>query len=178
MNYATQKLRFDATVYDGTAQRMTGEESYPVIGDAMHQRFADAMMRICKGTMLHADCLEKAVRMAYYGPFNTAGTIALGALTIDSEDFKSTFGFAYNPPLEMHAWNIFGGEFIIDLSLPGAILRGMNSRDEVGPFLVGREPAILAVRNGQEIPQWLHYEVKEIHDVRDIIAVSPQGYRI
>ena len=69
-----------------------------------------------------------------------------------SDDYKSAYGFDYNPPNELHAWLDVDG-YVLDLSLPGVILRGLNLADEQGPFLKGREPAILF----GPPPDWILY---------------------
>lgn len=53
----------------------------------------------------------------------------------------------------MHVWLERSNSQIIDYAMPGVILRGLQERDEVGPFLVGREPVIII----DECPDWIIY---------------------
>ena len=140
---------------------MSGEESYPVIGnlffdeDFIQFYLVQKMMKRFKGLPLMGGCLEKA-RLAQE---QFASTIIIaGKIRIASEDNTSFYGHDFNPPFEMHAWLIHNNNpnLIIDLALPGVILRGMKEKDEHGPFLTGREPVILAGKP----PEWIVYEPK------------------
>jgi len=58
--------------------------------------------------------------------------------------------------MEFHAWLTLRHipKVIIDFSLPGLIIRGLKTGDANGPFLVNREPSILA----SEPPPWAIYQ--------------------
>jgi hypothetical protein len=56
---------------------------------------------------------------------------------------KSNYGYMFKPPFEFHAW-LQTPQGIIDVALPGAIEKGLTTFDDVGPYLIGREPFILA----------------------------------
>ena len=142
----------ETVVYDAEFDiRMKGDEKYPLIGNQSEISVVNSMIAECKGLPLYAGCLEKAIiAQRYFG-----GTIFVGAMKVVSADGNSTYGFDFNPPTELHAWvSIEKG--IIDLSLPGVIMRGMKLRDEIGPFLVGRDPSILFGIP----PEWLIYSGK------------------
>lgn len=127
---------------------MTGEERYPTIGFDLYAITVDLILAEFAGLPLYAGCYEKAMIAAKY----FSGTVVFGAMRVLSDDYMSAYGFDYNPPTELHAW-IRLHNMIIDFSLPGVILRGMKLSDEQGPFLKGREPAILM----GPPPDWLLY---------------------
>ena len=71
-----------------------------------------------------------------------------------SGDRKSSYGFYFRPPYELHSWLDFGLGRILDFGLPGVIEAGLNTCDEQGPCIVGREPVILA---GEPF-DWMEYK--------------------
>ena len=107
----------------------------------------EQIMKQMKGLKRHWDCIEKAKRVKKYMRY---GHVAVGSCLVWSDDFKSQFGYWFNPPFEIHAWWIpsekvdLRSQIIIDFALPGIIEKGINTHDEMGPFLKGREPQILA----------------------------------
>lgn len=133
---------------------LTGEENYSIVGRYLPLEKIEFILTKCKGLKRNWNCLEKAlIAMAIL----KCGRIAIGSLMLDSIGNSSNFGFYYNPPLEFHAWIEFTGGYILDLSLPGVIENGSNTKDKYGYVLVGREPVIL---NGKP-ESWMHYEVYE-----------------
>ena len=142
---------------------MDGTERYPIIGSTVEHRntilllFGEDYIKklyqaqsMLKGLPLYANCLEKAMLARKL----LGGTLVAGAMRVLSEDMKSAYGFDFRLPYECHVWLEYIGGCIVDLALPGVILRGMKSKDEQGPFIVGREPSILA---GYP-PEWLIYK--------------------
>ena len=98
------------------------------------------IMQACKGLNRYWNCLEKAqIVQTILGK----GDVIVGDLKVVSGDFKSEYGFDFNPPYEFHSWLEVEGA-IIDIALPGVIEKGLTTHDEYGPYLVGREPVILA----------------------------------
>ena len=132
---------------------LTGEESYPIVGNTLSKDdcgWAMKMFAVMRWKR-HWNCLEKAKMVAdYLGKRE----ITLGELTVWSGDWKSTYGFKFNPPYEFHAW-VQHGESIIDLALPGVIELGSSTGDTDGPYLIGREPIIIA---SEEVPEWIKYK--------------------
>lgn len=142
-----------STVSD-TDPTMTGYEEYPVIGSALTDQEITKIIRNFSGLKTHWNCLEKAqIVVALLGK----GLVTIGSLQIVSGDLKSMYGYEYHPPREFHAWVTLGKD-IIDIALPGVILKGLNTRDEYGPFIVDRKPAVLAGK----APEWAIYRGKEI----------------
>ena len=137
--------------------KMTGEEWYPMIGgmfDIVEGNFlVKEIIKKFKGLPLMGGCIEKnriVNKYAYY-------TIqVVGAVEIISADGMSTYGHEFNPPFEQHSWLVDEEHRIIDFALPGLILRGMKEKDDIGPFLVGRDPVILAGL----CPDWIKYRPK------------------
>lgn len=129
---------------------MKGDERYPLIGNqsSIEMYVVNNMMPVCKGLPLYAGCLEKAIIAQKY----IGGEIILGSMKVISADGTTTYGFDFNPPNELHAWVKVQG-CVLDLSLPGVIMRGLKSRDAIGPFLEGRTPSILFGIP----PEWLIY---------------------
>jgi hypothetical protein len=106
------------------------------------------------------DCIQKAKITAEYLGIKE---IHLGSLMIESTESGVYYGYLYNPPLELHAW-VQLDTAIIDFALAGTIEKGLITKDEVGPFLVCREPVILA---GTPAP-WMHYQTYEIVSVENV----------
>lgn len=138
---------------------MSGCERYPVVGLVTGHNYGKELIKKFKGLNTYWNCLEKAVITAKHFGFDE---IAIGSLLIFNLDYTATYGYAYNPPLEFHAW-VPDGKSIIDFALPGAIEKGLMLRDSVGVFLKGRMPVILA-----GVPdRWLRYQECERHNVFD-----------
>lgn len=133
---------------------LSGDERFPVIGDAISEIEALHIQTAIRGLNAHWNCLEKA---QITRNVLDRGVVVVGSLMIVSGDLKSEYGYHFNPPFEFHAWVMHNGE-IIDVSLPGVIDKGLTTHDEYGPYLVGREPVILA-----STPlEWMKYSTKEI----------------
>jgi hypothetical protein len=130
---------------------MTGEETFPIIGQLVTEDQARKVIAQFKGLNPYWNCIDK-VEIAYQ---HFGGVPTVGSLHVISGDYTSTYGFEYNPPFEIHAWLTVSIEpvEVIDLALPGVIQKGLVACDHVGPALVGREPVILA----GTIPKWLMY---------------------
>jgi hypothetical protein len=130
----------------------TGEEDYPIIGDLFSKEDCEWAFTIfaIKKYKRYWNCLEKAKIIAdYLGKKE----IVLGELVVWSKDWKTAYGFKFNPPYEFHAWVQYE-ENIIDLALPGVIELGSLMEDEHGPYLIGRKPIILA---SKMVPEWIKY---------------------
>lgn len=169
MDYTTKIT----TVFDEDSQQIMTNESYPLYSygsnPIINKDDADALLQLFVKLKLNRfyDCIEKAKRVAKY--FNIR-SIHLGSLMIDSDESGVSYGYLYNPPLELHAWvqiynNIINNYYnIIDFALPGTIEKGLITKDEVGPFLVNREPVILAGTPAN----WMHYKTYEIVSVENV----------
>lgn len=134
--------------------RLTGTEWWPLIGWAMTKRQAQEIIRQCAGLKRWWNCLEKAkiAREVLQG-----GEVVIGSLMVVSGDGKSEYGYYFHPPFEFHAW-LQQGDIVVDVALPGVIEKGLQTRDVVGPFLVGREPKILA---GKPM-KWMKYQTCQV----------------
>lgn len=130
---------------------LTGEERYPLIGGSDYTDSHTRPLQIgLKGLPRYGGCLEKAkIAQREFG-----GVIIMGRLAIYSAINGGLYRFDYNPPTEFHAWLQFVPGWILDLSLPGVIERGMKMTDELGPIIEGRVPAILFGKP----PAWAIYE--------------------
>lgn len=134
--------------------KLVGDETFPVLGKAMHTCAVQEVLQKFSGYNRFWNCLEKAVTARR---LLKQGCVALGSLMLVSSDGKSEYGYYYNPPYEFHAWVDLGAGMIFDAALPGVIEKGSNTSDSRGPFLVGRTPVIL---NGP--PQkWMRYKVHQ-----------------
>lgn len=115
------------------------------------------------GFKAHWDCLVKAQAACAYLSGKERGQLVLhiGSLFVISEKNNSSYGYAYNPPLEIHAWAFSKKQgAIYDLALPGVIKSGLEASDELGPYLVGVEPVVMAERV-PAIPNIYRYQMKE-----------------
>ena len=129
-----------------------GDSFYPMQGSAITINTANTILAECKKQELlkYWNCIEKAkLARSIIG----VGTVYVGSLYIYSSDFLSRFGYEFNPPYEFHSWLQIGKD-IIDIALPGVIEKGKNTSDEIGPFLIGRSPIILAGRP----TSWMEYK--------------------
>lgn len=149
------------TLFEDLEETMTGNEMYPIVGKQLEniiplilgQKIKQVMESLA-GMNRYWDCIEKAFTACkVFG----GGQVVVGSLLIDSADGQSTYGFLFNPPLEIHAWVQGPKGIIIDCALPGIIEKGMKCNDHIGPYLVGREPCILF---GRPL-EWMHYDAME-----------------
>jgi hypothetical protein len=135
-------------------ERMTGKENYEILGNLLTKDQVGQLMYACTNTILTADCVKKAcITKAHLQDNNWK--IAMGAIRVFSKDMLSTYGHDFNPPKELHCW-LEKEDKIIDIALPGVIIRGLRACDELGSFLEGRTPVILA----GESPDWVIYKTE------------------
>jgi hypothetical protein len=138
---------------------MTGEERYPIISTVSLSTHTKKVMlldmvKMCKGLNLYWNCLEKALIVRNYFRF---GYVVLGSLYVYNENRSANYGYEYRPPFEFHAWwqdDLSQDSPIIDIALPGVILKGKSIVDEFGSILSGREPCILV---GRPL-DWMEYK--------------------
>lgn len=132
-------------------EKMSGEERYPISGNLLTPEQAEKIMFRMKGLNRYWDCIEKAqIAREVIG----VGVVVLGELLVWSEDYKSSYGFYFNPPFELHAWvSLSKISQIVDVALPGVIEKGLITRDSIGPCVIGRSPFILA----GVPPNWVEY---------------------
>ena len=137
---------------------LTGKENYPIIGNGSVElkKEVKRVFKLAKGLRKYWSCNEKAILIQK----EIGGHVIIGSHYVWSSDFKSQYGFEYNPPYEFHAWVELSDNTIIDIALPGVIRTGLELRDEVGPYLTGRKPVIFV---GSEVPNFLVYDGKECH---------------
>ena len=141
------------TLHNDFDALMTGEETYPIIGDQVSEEIANQIIQKFSGLPLYAGCLEKAQIVSRA----LGGATVIGALTLYNKRRDAAYKYLFNPPYEFHAWTEKPGSVIIDFGLPGTVLRGLALKDEQGAFLEGRDPVILAGR--PEI--WMVYKPKQ-----------------
>ncbi len=132
---------------------MTGKEKYKIIGNYKNTTLIKQLLKQCKGLRLYWDCMAKAKLVTK----ELGGKVAIGKTYVWSGDFKSQYGFEYEPPYEFHAWCEVKG-FIIDIALPGVIQMGLELHDHIGPYITNRKPIIYA---GSKIPKFLIYQAYE-----------------
>jgi len=149
------------TLFEDLEETMTGNEMYLIVGKQLTNivplilgQKIKQVMKSLVGMNRCWDCIRKA--FAAHKVFGGC-EVVVGSMSIDSVDKQSTYGFLFNPPLEVHAWVQGPDGIIIDCALPGIIEKGMKCSDHIGPYLVGREPCILF---GKPL-EWMHYEVVE-----------------
>lgn len=155
-------------------EKMTGEESYPVIGSLLSKRKFDDICRDCfMGLYAYADCVDKNVR-GREALIEIPTVLAIGAIRVWDKFGKGCYGFDYNPPYEIHSWLVPKKypRAVIDFSLPGVILRALKFVDEEGPIVEGRKPTYLA----GPPPQWIQYHPVEIHHGENIETPATRRY--
>lgn len=166
MGESTVSLRLqnasETIVSDMGEDLIEGTEKYPIIGNLLSEKEAEYFITLCIGLQTSANCYEKAMLvfknqhlLSVISEKNKV-RLCLGAIRVWSTDGRSAYGHDFNPPHELHAW-IEVDDKIIDISLPGVIIRGINYRDQEGPVLIGRTPFILAGK----VPKWIHYKTAE-----------------
>ncbi len=146
------------TIIEDVDKIMTGEERYPILGDLVTEEEAVKVLRAFKGLNLYWECLPKA-EMARI--ILGRGKVTIGEIRVMGGDYLSAYGHNYNPPYEFHAW-LEVGDGIVDFALPGLIEKGLNTSDEIGPYIVEREPTILA---GVRL-NWMYYKKIEYYKGR------------
>lgn len=121
-------------------QVLTGHETWPVMGPLLSKENCAKIMEKTKGLNRYWHCLEKTILTR---KVMAEGVVTLGSMYIIGLDYKSSYGFQFNPPYEFHSWLVVK-DGIIDIALAGAIEKGLLTRDHIGCVLEGREPIILA----------------------------------
>ena len=148
---------------------LTGKERYPILGESplVKPEKIEEILESYKGLNRYWDCWEKAFRAK---DIIGEGIVAVGSLMIRSADYKSEYGYYFNPPYEFHAWLMLidwnakgkGTLIAFDGALPGVIQKGLETCDHIGPSLVGRKPVVLA-----GMPRsWMRYCAYEFHERR------------
>lgn len=135
---------------------LSGNERWPVVGRKVDEETVGTILRSFAGLGKYWDCLEKAKKSQKI----LGGRVVIGELMVVSGDHKSGYGYYWRPPFEFHAWVELEGGGIFDGALPGVIEKGLRTSDTVGPYLVDREPVILA----GEPRDWMKYQPKESLD--------------
>jgi len=115
------------------------------------------------------NCIEKAfivfdeLLKIHTKVFNQIAVV-VGECYVMSANGKSSYGFAFNPPYEFHAWCSVAlndgchKPYIIDLAMPGVIEYGTIQRDSYGPLLTGRTPMYVC----GTAPEWIYYKPVKI----------------
>lgn len=151
------------SIFDEDAQALMTGEMYPLYSSTiLTKATVTKLLQIFYEQKLNRyyACIQKAKIVANHFRISH---IHLGSLMLDSAEEGVSYGYHYNPPLELHAWvQVYTS--ILDFALPGTIEKGLNTKDDVGPFLIGREPVILA---GEPAP-WMHYVTHEIVPVENV----------
>ncbi len=151
--------------------KMTGSEIFNIYNDDMsilRGNQLDEIVMGCKGLKSHWNCLEKA--KIVQSILGEASLVVIGSLAVISECGQSSYGYAYEPPLEFHAW-VMVKAGIIDVALPGVINKGMNTSDEYGPYILGREEVVLAGMPAD----WMQYKAHEVHNIHGVKATPKRG---
>jgi hypothetical protein len=121
------------TIIEDVDKIMTGKERYPIFGGFVSEKEANAILSRFVGLNLYWQCLPKAeITKGFLG----IGEIVIGEIKV------------------FHAWVEITPDVIIDFALPGLIEKGLNSSDEIGPYIVDRDPIILAGKR----PDWIFYK--------------------
>jgi len=118
------------------------------------------------------DCIKKAQWAISKLSNKERGLMELhiGACFVLSPSTNSSYGFAYYPPLEFHAWAFSRKQLAIyDLALPGVILSGLSLGDEIGPYLENIEPVVMAEKVTM-IPNWIRYKLGEMIEGHDALT--------
>lgn len=150
-------------------ETLKGDEAYEVYAlselSLLSKEDVAHLIYDMRGLLVGASCLEKAVFVCQHlqRAKKTNHVIQMGSVLVtwpDQFGGCTQYGHSFNPPFEFHAWvKVHGGwkRGIIDVAMPGLILRGQEFSDAQGPFLQGMIPKIIAGL----IPPWVLYK-KEI----------------
>ena len=162
-----------SSLLDDTEAVLTGDESWPIVGEGFAEDLAlvpeETVWRIMRemvGLNKYWDCLPKA-KLAQ--EISNVGFVVVGSLLVTSGDGQSQYGYYFNPPYEFHAWvslrppSLSPGP-ILDVALPGVIEKGLITSDDIGPYLINREPVILC---GYP-PSWCQYVPAKVLTVEDL----------
>lgn len=118
------------------------------------------------------DCINKACLAIRELSNEERGQLVLhiGSCFVLSEKTASSYGYAYNPPLEIHAWAFSSKQGVVyDLALPGVVLSGLSMSDEIGPYLQDVEPVVIAERV-VDMPQWVRYVAYETKNMSNTVS--------
>lgn len=154
------------SIFDNDSQVTMTNESYPVYSylseSVLDQKDIDTLLRVFCSLKLNKyySCIEKAKITATYMGIRD---IHFGSLMVESTEDSSFYGYAFNPPFELHAW-VQTHNAIIDLALAGTIEKGLITKDDVGYYLTGRKPIALAGTP----PLWARYTTFEIHPIKNV----------
>ena len=132
---------------------LTGEEIWPILGDKVSADQVQRIVREMAGLNKCWACLPKT-KWALH--ILGKGRIVIGSLLVTSGDGKSQYGYYFRPPYEFHSWLDLENDPkgpILDVALPGVIETGLTTSDEIGPYLINREPVVLAGTP----PNWCQY---------------------
>lgn len=144
--------------FEPSVRLRANEDKYPIIGDLVSKEVMDNVQKRLVGCQKYAQCLEKSTITRALLPFPTR--VIFGSLRVFDVDWKAAYGFDYHPPFEFHAWLVtLDGRGVIDVGLPGVILRGRKMVDDRGPLLVDRYPIIIA----GVPPDWAQYDPRAIY---------------
>jgi hypothetical protein len=140
------------TILDGPIELLTGDEEWPILGNAVTEDQAHLVVRVMAGLPRHWACDVKAFLACLCLGFPPSA-IKLGSLMVFSSDLKSSYGHFYNLPFEFHAWIEPSDGIVIDFALPGVIEKALMVKDKHGSLVIGRDPVVLAGKP----PAWLQY---------------------
>ena len=118
-----------------------------------------------KGYRRKWDCIRKAQWAIQELSNKERGLLQLhiGSCFVLSVKTASSYGYAYNPPLEIHAWAFSRRQGVVyDLALPGVILSGLSMSDDIGPYLEDVEPVVMA-QHVPLLPPWIQYKAFDIY---------------
>lgn len=94
------------TTYLQDDKRIEGDEFYKPFGNLISNSEIKECFAAFKGLRYYWDCLEKAKYTSRILSNEERGKlyVIIGSLFVKSSDGKSVFGYAFNPPLEFHAF--------------------------------------------------------------------------
>lgn len=144
-------------------------EVYPSLGRYITKEEIHKCFNIFEAATLlqRWDCIHKALYANAVLRNEERGDMYLiiGSLWVISPSTNSSYGFAYNPPFEIHAWlHSPKQDVIYDLALPGVILTGLSLKDEMGPYLSDIHPAVYSDKPNNH--ENIIYHEHERHDLR------------
>ena len=142
-----------SSLMDDDNQLLTGEETWPILGDKVSVEQVQRIVHEMAGLNKYWACLPKTKWARY---ILGKGRIVVGSLLVTSGDGKAQYGYYFRPPYEFHSWLDLGNDPdgpILDVALPGVIEKGLNTSDDIGPYLINREPVVLAGIP----PDWCQY---------------------
>lgn len=120
-------------------------DKYKIFGDAIdHNIILDVMSKLV-GLPYHSYCgiITIVTSFILNHKYRIKTDYITGSTIVSCASNKTTYGFEYKPPFEFHAWLQFSETGILDVSVPGLIWRGLNTRDEHGAFLENIDEIII-----------------------------------